>query len=53
LEETLGATAMPCAMARRITSAVVRTLSFRFMFVRWVSTVFTLMESRRAMSFVE
>src|SRR6516162_4381101 len=34
-------------------STVVRTASFRFMFVRCVSTVLTLMQSRRATSLLE
>ena len=45
-----GATGIPCASASRIRSAVFDTASFRFMLVRWVSTVFRQMKSRFAMS---
>ena len=47
-----GATTIPCATANRTRSAVVRTASLRLIFVRCDSTVFGLMQSRRAISLV-
>jgi NAD(P)-dependent dehydrogenase (short-subunit alcohol dehydrogenase family) len=49
-ENLRGATGIPCAIARRIRSAVVLTSSFRFMLLRWLSTVLGLMQNRCAIS---